>query len=48
MTEEQRQRIIEELPDAFAALRDDPDAWQAEIEDRRFWDASLGDGQEGE
>lgn len=39
-----RQRFLEGVNAAYAALRDDPGAW-GEIEaERREWDVTLGDG----
>jgi len=39
-----RQRFLEQVNAAYAALRADPEAWRVELEERRSWDATLMDG----
>jgi hypothetical protein len=39
-----RQRFLEQLNTAYAALRADPRAWGAVEAERRDWDATLADG----
>jgi len=41
-----RQLFLEELNDAYAALRADEDAWREELEERALWDNTLLDGLE--
>ncbi len=39
-----RQRFLERVNAAYAALRADPRTWEAIERERRAWDATLGDG----
>jgi hypothetical protein len=39
-----RQRFLEQVNAAYAALRDDPEAWEEFDAERREWDATLDDG----
>lgn len=39
-----RQRFLEGVNAAYAALRADPVAWEAVERERRVWDATLADG----
>jgi hypothetical protein len=39
-----RQRFLEQVNDAYAALRDDPRAWEGVEAERREWDVTLDDG----
>ena len=39
-----RQRFLEQVNDAYAALRDDPRAWEEVQAERREWDVTLDDG----
>ena len=43
-----RQRFLEQVNAAYAALRADPEAWSIELEERRSWDATLMDGIDDE
>jgi len=43
-----RQRFLDELDAAFAALREDPEGWAAELAEREAWDATLADGLDDE
>ncbi len=43
-----RQRMLESLDKAFAALKTDPVAWAEEMAERAEWDATLKDGLEDE
>lgn len=43
-----RQRFLDELNTAFAALREDPVGWAAELAEREAWDATLADGLDDE
>jgi hypothetical protein len=43
-----RQKFLEEVNQAFAALRDDPVAWGEEQQERALWDSTLEDGLERE
>jgi len=40
----QRQRFLEEVNTAYAALRGDHEAWKKVAEERAQWDATLSDG----
>jgi len=44
ITAYQRQQLLQQTSDAYAALRNDPDAWAEEVEERRLWDNTLSDG----
>ena len=39
-----RQRFLEQVNAAYAALRDDPRAWEDVEAERREWDVTLADG----
>ena len=39
-----RQRFLEQVNVAYAALRADPQAWETLETERREWDATLADG----
>jgi len=39
-----RQRFLEGVNAAYAALRSDPGAWSTIADERRAWDATLHDG----
>jgi hypothetical protein len=39
-----RQRFLEQVNAAYAALRDDPRAWEEIEAERREWDVTLPDG----
>jgi predicted transcriptional regulator len=39
-----RQRFLEGVNAAYAALRDDPGTWEEIEAERREWDLTLGDG----
>lgn len=39
-----RQLFLEEINQAYAALREDPKAWSQVEKDRVIWDATLKDG----
>jgi hypothetical protein len=39
-----RQRFLEGVNAAYAALRADPKAWESVERERRAWDATLSDG----
>ena len=39
-----RQRFLEQVNAAYAALRDDPDAWSQVEAERGEWDGTLSDG----
>jgi len=39
-----RQRFLEQVNAAYAALRADPQAWEAVEAERREWEATLADG----
>ena len=39
-----RQRFLEGVNAAYAALRDDPGTWEEIAAERRAWDLTLGDG----
>jgi hypothetical protein len=39
-----RQLFLEEINQAYAALREDPKAWSQLEKDRVIWDATLKDG----
>ena len=39
-----RQRFLEQVNAAYAALRGDAASWKEIEDERRLWDASLGDG----
>ena len=39
-----RQRFLEQVNAAYAALRADPQAWEAHEPERREWEATLADG----
>ena len=39
-----RQRFLEQVNAAYAALRSDPQAWEEIEAERREWDATLADG----
>lgn len=39
-----RQRFLEQVNSAYAALRADPEAWEETLDERRAWDATLADG----
>jgi hypothetical protein len=39
-----RQRFLEQVNDAYAALRDDPRVWEGVEAERREWDVTLDDG----
>ncbi len=41
-----RQRFLEDVNTAYAALREDHQAWAAVERERTEWDATLGDGLE--
>ncbi len=43
-----RQRMLESLDIAFAALKADPAAWAEELAARAEWDVTLKDGLEDE
>jgi len=39
-----RQRFLEQVNDAYAALRADPGTWEEVLAERETWDATLIDG----
>lgn len=39
-----RQRFLEQVNSAYAALRADPEAWKETLDERRAWDVTLADG----
>jgi len=39
-----RQRFLEQVNDAYAALRADPGTWKAVLAERQTWDATSIDG----
>lgn len=41
-----RQRFLEEVNAAYAALRQDPEAWATVQKERADWEVTLGDGLE--
>jgi hypothetical protein len=43
-----RQRFLDAVNDAYAALHQDPDAWQGLQQERAAWDATLADGLDRE
>jgi Asp-tRNA(Asn)/Glu-tRNA(Gln) amidotransferase A subunit family amidase len=44
----QRQKYLEDVNTAYAALRDNPRAWAEEQEERSAWDLTLADGLDRE
>jgi len=46
--EYRRQRFLQEVNAAYAALRNNPKGWKAELAERKEWDATMADGQEDE
>jgi predicted DNA-binding protein len=43
-----RDRFLDEVNAAYAALRSDPKAWKEEEAERALWDRTLADGLKGE
>jgi hypothetical protein len=43
-----RDRFLDEVNAAYAALRSDPKAWKEEEAERALWDRTLADGLRGE
>ncbi|MDF5722313.1 MAG: hypothetical protein PUP91_17860 [Rhizonema sp. PD37] len=41
-----KQVFLQEVNQAYAALRNQPEAWQAELEEREAWNTTLSDGLE--
>jgi hypothetical protein len=39
-----RQRFLEDVNAAYAALSKDPEAWKSVQEERSAWEVTLGDG----
>jgi hypothetical protein len=44
----QRDKLLDEMNAAFAALRSDPKAWKEEQAEREMWDRAIGDGLDDE
>ena len=44
----QRDKFLDEVNAAYAALKKDPKAWQKEQAERTLWDKALSDGLERE
>ena len=44
----QRDKFLDEVNAAYAALRNDPKAWKAELAERALWDKTLADGLKDE
>lgn len=44
----QRDKLLDEINAAYAALRKDPKAWKAELAERALLENSIGDGLENE
>jgi hypothetical protein len=44
MEHDQFDMFLDQVNDAYAALRRDPKAWKAEQEERTLWDETLADG----
>jgi len=44
----QRDKFLDEVNAAYAALRNDPKAWKAEQAERALWDNTLADGLDDE
>jgi hypothetical protein len=40
----QRDKFLDEVNAAYAALRNQPKAWKEEQAERTLWDKTLGDG----
>jgi hypothetical protein len=40
----QRDKFLDEVNSAYAALRNDPKAWKEEQAERALWDKTLADG----
>jgi predicted DNA-binding protein len=40
----QRDKFLDEVNSAYAALRNDPKAWKAEQAERALWDKTIADG----
>ena len=43
-----RDRFLDEVNAAYAALRSDPKAWKEEAAERALWDRTLADGLKSE
>jgi hypothetical protein len=43
----ERERMLEEIDDGYAALRADPKAWAEELAERALWETAIADGLEG-
>jgi predicted DNA-binding protein len=39
-----RDRFLDQVNAAFAALKSDPKAWKEELDERALWDQTLSDG----
>lgn len=44
----ERDKLLDAMNVAFAALRNDPEAWKQEQAERKLWDRTLADGLEDE
>ena len=40
----QRDQFLDQVNEAYAALRRDPKAWKRELAERAIWDKTLADG----
>ena len=44
----QREKFLDSVNAAFAALKSDPKAWKQELAERAIWDQTLSDGMDDE
>lgn len=46
LTRYDRQRLLDEINNAYVRLKSNPKEWAEELDERRAWDNSLSDGME--